>query len=130
VVDALLIPLLERVRGLSYLRASAAVMLALYPAFLLTPAFEAKLVWLALLGLFNSGWYAILKGQLYTSMPGRSGTVLAVNSLFGLAAGFVPALLGWVGERFGLPATMWLLLLGPVALLAGVPRHARSSKPE
>lgn len=128
--DALLIPLLERVRGLSYLRVSAAIMLALYPAFLLTPVFEVKLIWLALLGLFNSGWYAILKGQLYGSMPGQSGTVLAVDSLFGLAAGFVPALLGWVGEQFGLPVTMWLLLLGPIALLAGLPRHAVSRKPE
>lgn len=128
--DALLIPLLERVRGLSYLRVSAAIMLALYPAFLLTPFFEAKLIWLALLGLFNSGWYAILKGQLYASMPGQSGTVLAVDSLFGLVAGFMPALLGWVGGQFGLPVTMWLLLLGPVALLAGLPRHAGSRIPE
>ncbi len=124
--DALLIPLLERVRGLSYLRVSAAIMLVLYPAFLLTPVFELKLIWLALLGLFNSGWYAILKGQLYASMPGQSGTVLAVDSLFGLAAGFVPALLGWVGEQFGLPVTMWVLLLGPVALLLGLPRASAS----
>jgi hypothetical protein len=29
--------------------------------------------------------------------------------------------LGLVAERFGLQAAMWLLLLGPVALLVGVP---------
>jgi len=31
--------------------------------------------------------------------------------------------LGMVAERFGLAATMWLLLLGPIALLAGLSRH-------
>lgn len=122
--DWLLIPLLERVRGLAYLRVSALVMLALYPGFLLTADFTTKLIWLALLGLFNSGWYAILKGQLYSSLPGRSGIVTAVDSLFGTVVSFVPALLGWVAEAFGLSVTLWLLLLGPVALLAGIPRRS------
>ncbi|MBL8057687.1 MAG: MFS transporter [Anaerolineales bacterium] len=119
--DALLIPLLERVRGLAYLRLSALIVAGLYPAFLLTPGFGAKLIWLALLGLFNSGWYAILKGRLYSALPGQSGTVLAVDAFFGLAAGFLPALLGWAAEQFGLPGAMWLLLLGPLALLIGLP---------
>src|SRR5688572_24991192 len=42
--DFLLIPLVERVRGLSYLRFSAALMLLLYPAFLLAPDLWMKLV--------------------------------------------------------------------------------------
>lgn len=129
--DALLIPLLERVRGLAYLRASALVMAALYPAFLLTSGYELKLAWLALMGLFNAGWYAILKGRLYSALPGQSGTVIAVDALFGLAAGFVPGLLGWAAERFGLRAAMWLLLLGPAALCLGLPRataHAALKK--
>jgi FSR family fosmidomycin resistance protein-like MFS transporter len=121
--DALLIPLLERVRGLAYLRVSAAVMLVLFPAFLLAPAFEAKLVLLGLMGLFNAGWYAILKGQLYSALPGQSGTVMAVDSLFGLAASTVPALLGWLAGLIGLAAAIWLLLLGPVALLVGLRRQ-------
>ncbi len=123
--DALLIPLLERVRGLTYLRASAAIMLALYPAFLLAPAFEIKLALVGLLGLFNAGWYAILKGRLYSSMPGQSGTVMTVGSVTGMVAWLVPAGLGWMAERFGLPAVMWLLLAGPLALLFGLPGRAR-----
>jgi FSR family fosmidomycin resistance protein-like MFS transporter len=120
--DALLIPLLERVRGLSYLRYSAVAMLLLFPAFLLVPWYGAKLVLLGLMGLGNAGWYAILKGQLYSALPGQSGTVMAIDSGFSLVAGATPALLGWVAQWAGLPVTMWLLLLGPLALIIGIPR--------
>jgi FSR family fosmidomycin resistance protein-like MFS transporter len=120
--DALLIPLLERVRGLNYLRFSALAMLVLYPVFLLAPWYGAKLVLLALMGLGNAGWYAILKGQLYSALPGQSGTAMALDSGFGLVYGLVPALLGLVAERAGLPVMMWILVAGPLALLVGLPR--------
>ena len=42
--DLLLIPLLERMRGLTYLEFSVIAVLALYPAFLLAPSFEMKLI--------------------------------------------------------------------------------------
>jgi FSR family fosmidomycin resistance protein-like MFS transporter len=90
----------------------------------LAPSYSVKLVLVALMGLFNSGWYAILQGRLYSTLPSKSGTIMAINSAFGLIAGAVPAVLGFVAQRAGLPVTMWLLLLGPVALLAGIPRHA------
>ncbi len=120
--DALIIPLLERVRGLTYLRYSAAVMFVLFLSFLLTPWFPVKLVILAGMGLANAGWYAILMGQLYSALPGQSGTVVAVNAGFSLFTGLVPALLGWVAQTAGLPVTMWLLLLGPVVVFFGLPR--------
>jgi FSR family fosmidomycin resistance protein-like MFS transporter len=122
--DILLIPLLEKVRGLSYLRVSAVMVFGLFTAFLLVPSFPFKLGLLALMGLFNAGWYAILKGQLYSALPGQSGTVMAVDALFGLGASFVPVLLGWVADEFSLTATMWLLLLGPVVLWVGIPRQS------
>jgi len=122
--DLLLIPLLARIPGLRYLRVSTVLELILLPAFLLAPSFAAKLVLLGLLGLFNAGWYAILKAQLYGSMPGQSGTVLAVSNIFGLVGALIPLGLGLVAERFDLRVTMWLLLLGPVALLVGLPRVA------
>ena len=121
--NLLLIPLLERVRGLRYLRLSAVVELALFPVFLLVPPTWAKLLLLGLLGLFNTGWYSILKAQLYSAMPGQSGTVMAVGNVFGLAGALVPLGLGLVAEQFDLTVTMWLLLLGPIALLAGIPKH-------
>ena len=119
--DFLLIPLVERVRGLVYLRISAALVLVLFPAFLLVPLLGIKLVIVGALGLLNAGWYAILKAQLYATMPGQSGTVLAVNNVSGLVGGLIPLGLGLVAEQIDLNAAMWLLIVSPVALLAGIP---------
>jgi FSR family fosmidomycin resistance protein-like MFS transporter len=121
--DLLLIPLLERVPGLRYLRWSAALEVVLFPAFLLAPNNWAKLVLLGLLGFFNAGWYSILKARLYAAMPGQSGTVMTVGNVFGLVGQFIPLGLGLVAEQFGLQAALWLLLAGPVGLLIGIPRR-------
>jgi FSR family fosmidomycin resistance protein-like MFS transporter len=120
--DFLLIPLLERVRGLSYLRLSAFIVALLFPAFLLAPGFALKLAIVGLLGLMNAGWYSILKAQLYASMPGQSGAVMAVSSLFEFTGGLIPLALGVLAEQYGLGVTMWLLMAGPIALLIGIPR--------
>ena len=125
--DLLLIPLLERVRGIRYLRVSALVVLALYPAFLLAPALGGKLLLLGALGFFNAGWYAILQAGLYSAMPGQSGTALAAKNVSGLVAGCIPLALGLIAQRFSLQTAMWLLLLGPVALLIGLPRSKTQS---
>jgi MFS transporter, FSR family, fosmidomycin resistance protein len=118
--DFLLIPLLERVRGLVYLRFSAITVLFLYPAFLLVPNINIKLFILGLLGLFNAGWYSILKGQLYTAMLGQSGTVLTLSNLFGLVGGLIPLGLGFFAQYYGLGNTMWVLIAAPVALFIGL----------
>jgi len=125
--DFLLIPLLERVQGLSYLRVSAVIELVLFAAFLLVSSFWIKLVLLGCLGFFNSGWYSILQGKLYTSMPGQSGTVMTVGNIYGLAGSLIPLALGMIAERFDLRVTMWLLLLGPIALLIGIPKQASAA---
>lgn len=126
--DFLLIPLLERVQGLVYLRVSALLELALFPAFLLAPEVWMKFVLLALLGLFNAGWYSILKGRLYSSMPGQSGSVMVVSNVFGIAGSLVPLAIGLLAERAGLGVAMWCMLLGPMALLVGLPRRAEAGK--
>jgi MFS transporter, FSR family, fosmidomycin resistance protein len=120
--DFLLIPLLERVRGLIYLRLSAVLVLLLFPMFLLAPGYGMKLVILGLLGLFNAGWYSILQAQLYSSMPGLSGTVMSLGVVFGIPGALVPLALGIVAEQLGLQSTMWLLLSSPIALLIGIPK--------
>jgi FSR family fosmidomycin resistance protein-like MFS transporter len=124
--DLLLIPLLERVRGLSYLRWSALAMLVLFPAFLLAPNLYAKLALLGLVGIANAGWYSILKAQLYASMPERSGAALALSNVSGLVGGLIPLALGLVAERFGLARMMWLLLAGPLMFLVFIPRKEKS----
>lgn len=124
--DALLIPLLERVDGISYLRVSAVIEFALFALFLLVPSFLLKLVLLGLLGFFNAGWYAILQARLYGTLEGRSGAVLALTSLMTILGGALPFGIGLVAERLGLNTAMWLMLAGPVALmigLRGVPKN-------
>ncbi|MFZ5922404.1 MAG: MFS transporter [Chloroflexota bacterium] len=120
--DFLLIPLLERFDGLAYLRVSVLAELALFPAFLLVPAFPVKLALLGLMGLFNAGWYAILRGRLYSSMPGQSGTVMALDNLTGVVGSLLPFGIGAAAQAFGLGPALWLLLAGPLALLVGLPR--------
>ena len=121
--DLLLIPLLERINGITYLRFSVIMQLILYPAFLLVPSLEIKLIILGLMGLFNAGWYAILQGRLYTSMPGKSGTVMALSSVTGLVGSLLPLAIGVVATQHGLQTALWVLFLGPVMLFFGLPRR-------
>jgi FSR family fosmidomycin resistance protein-like MFS transporter len=121
--DFLLIPLLERVDGRRYLQISAVLELVFFVGVLLAPGFWPRVVMLALVGLFNSGWYSILKAGLYAAMPGQSGASLAVENAAGMISGLIPLGLGWAAGQFGLGATLWLLLAGPLALLVGLPRR-------
>ena len=118
----LLIRLLGRMSGTLYLRYSALVVATLFVAFLLVPGAPLKLLVLCLLGFANAGWYSILKAQLYKTMPGQSGTVLATANIAGLVGALTPLGLGIIAGRYGLPAAMWLMLLGPIALLCALPK--------
>ncbi len=69
--DFLLIPLLDRMPGLAYLKRSAVIELLLFPLFLLLPGYGLKLLLLACLGLFNAGWYSILKAQFIQCFTGE-----------------------------------------------------------
>lgn len=126
--DLLLIPLLEKVRGLDYLRIGVIIELVLFPAFLLTPNIWLKMGLLGLLGFFNSGWYAILQARLYAAMPGQSGMVMTIGNVTGLFGKLLPFGIGLAAETFGLGAAMWLLLLGPLALLVGLPLRPKASQ--
>ncbi|MBX3081823.1 MAG: MFS transporter [Anaerolineae bacterium] len=128
--DFLLIPLLERVRGLDYLRVSAVVELILFVVFLLVPSAPLKIACLAIIGVFNAGWYAILQANLYSTMPNQSGTVLTLNNIAGLVGGFIPLVIGLVAEHAGLANAMWLFVFGPVGLLIGLPRKRNLIEPK
>jgi MFS transporter, FSR family, fosmidomycin resistance protein len=121
--DFLLIPLVERVKGLDYLRVSVVAELLLFPAFLLAPWPWLKLTLVALLGLFNAGWYAILKANLYAELPGQPGTVLVLDNISGLFGKLLPLSIGLLADTVGLNVAMWLLLAGPLALFIGLPRR-------
>ena len=116
--DWLLLPVLHRTTGARVIRGTALLSLVAYPAFLLVAGLGPKLVLLVALGLLNSGWYAIPKAWLYDALPDRSGAAVAVGGLAGIAGAAVPLLLGFLAGAAGITATMWVLLLAPVALLA------------
>ena len=59
--------------------------------------------------------------------PGQSATVLALDNVGGTFGRLLAFLLGWAALRWGLGNAMWLMLLGPLALLVGLPRNALAS---
>jgi predicted MFS family arabinose efflux permease len=121
--NIVLVPLLERVPGRTVVRTSAALVIPLYATWLLVPWAWAKIGLIILIKLVTLGWYEVLQGEAYASAPGRSGTVMAIHSVVGVIGGGIAWLVGWVAAQAGLPAAMWLLLLGPVCLVLFVPRH-------
>lgn len=127
--DLLLIPLLEKVDGLRYLRWSVVLELLLFPAFLLVSPVWLKLVLVGLLGFFNSGWYAILQGRLYSAMPGQSASVMTLGTVTGLVGGLLPLGIGLAADAFGLRIAIWFLLAGPLALLLGLPGRTINHSP-
>ena len=123
--DALLLPLLERVDGVRYLRASVGLAIIVFPLLLIAPTVPLKLAAIVMLALLNSGWYSIPQARLYASMPGQSGTVMTLANTFGLVGAAIPVLLGAIATRIGLGSAMWVLLVGPVVLFVGLPRTTR-----
>jgi FSR family fosmidomycin resistance protein-like MFS transporter len=120
--DALAVPVLDRMDGRVLVRVSAVVAAVLYAAFLVVDAAPAQLVLLALLAVSTAGWYPVLQARFYATLPGRSGVAVSLTSASGIVAGAIPLTLGAVAERFGLGPMMWLLLAGPLALVAGLRR--------
>ena len=121
--DFLLIPLVERIDGLAYLRISVILELILFPLFLLVSISWLKLVTVALMGFFNAGWYAILKANLYETLHGKSGMALTLDNVSGLIGKLIPFGIGLAAQAFGLGTAMWFLLAGPIVLMIGLPRR-------
>ena len=121
--DAALLVVLRHVDGRVFLRGTAVLTAAVYPAFLLCPGVGAKLALAALLGALNAGWYAVPKARLYDALPGSSGAAVAVGGLGGLLGSTIPVGLGAAAGAFGLEHALWGLALAPLALLLLVPRR-------
>lgn len=115
-----LVPLLEKINGVRVLRVSAFIVLFAYAALLLIPIVWLKVALIAAISLSTSGWYVVLRAKCYAVLPGQSGVVVAVTSLANISSLFVPLLLGGIADSFGLQAAMWLLIIGPIALIWGV----------
>jgi MFS transporter, FSR family, fosmidomycin resistance protein len=124
VTDFLFIPFIDRQKdSIKYLRVTALFEIFAFALFLLLPGFLPKLVAVIFVNLLNTGWYPILQGRLYSSLPGQSASIMAISSVTAPLAKFFPFLIGLVADQFGLQSAMWILMLGPIALLIGLPRH-------
>jgi FSR family fosmidomycin resistance protein-like MFS transporter len=95
----------------------------LFPVFLLVSLPWLKLVIIGVMGFFNAGWYAILKANMFSAMPGQSGIAQALDNVSGMFGTLLPLGIGLAAQAFGLGPSMWLLLAGPLALLFGLPRR-------
>jgi FSR family fosmidomycin resistance protein-like MFS transporter len=117
--DAALVFVLDRVADVTVLRASAVAAALLYPGFLLAPGPAAKLVILAVLSAATAPWYPLLQARLYGSLPGRSPVAVTLSSAAGLAGGLGPLAVGLIAGAFGLSWALAVLVVVPVAVLAG-----------
>jgi MFS transporter, FSR family, fosmidomycin resistance protein len=130
VSDFFFIPFIDRQSdSLKFIRATALLEVFAFAIFLLTPGFVPKLIIVILVNLCNTGWYPILQGRLYSSLPGQSASLMAIGSVTTPLAKFFPFLIGFLADQFGLQAAMWILILGPIALLIGLPRHSANLTP-
>jgi MFS transporter, FSR family, fosmidomycin resistance protein len=128
VTDFLFIPFIDRQRdSIQFVRATALLEIFAFAGFLLIPGFIFKLIFVITVNLFNTGWYPILQGRLYSSLPGQSASVMAIGSVTAPLAKFFPFLIGFLADQFGLQTAMWILLLGPLVLLIGLPRRNNQS---
>ena len=119
-----LVPLLEHFPGRPLVRAGAVATTVLYILLLALPGVWTKVVLAVLIKMTTLGWYEVLMAEAYAVMPGRSATVAAANSLFGLLGGGLAWLIGVLAERVDLPFAMALMLAGPLALFFFVPRDS------
>jgi FSR family fosmidomycin resistance protein-like MFS transporter len=128
ITDFLFIPFIDRQKdSLRFLRTTALFELFAFAVFLLIPGFIPKLIIVIIVNLFNTGWYPILQGRLYSSLPGQSASVMTIGSVTAPIAKFFPFLIGFLADQFGLQTAMWILILGPVALFIGLPRRKNQS---
>ncbi|HJS19167.1 MAG TPA: MFS transporter [Anaerolineales bacterium] len=124
VSDFLFIPFIDRQNdSLKYLRFTALLEIFAFAVFLLTPGFIPKLIVVIFVNLLNTGWYPVLQGRLYSSLPGQSASIMAIGSVTAPLVKFFPFFIGFLADPFGLQTAMWILILGPIALLIGLPRN-------
>jgi fucose permease len=96
-------------------------------AFLSVKSAGAASFWLFATGAFAALQYPIAKAQAYRALPGRSGAVNAVLTLFGVIELPLPILIGVVADGFGLGVALAALAIQPLGLLVLIAsRRART----
>lgn len=118
--NLVMVPTLERIGGLRILRVTAVLVAVLYPVWLVTTITELKFVLIPVVSFLTTGWYPILQARSYQVLPGQSGLIVSIAALGNIVSLFVPVVLGQIADTFGLETAMWLLMLGPIALIIGL----------
>jgi len=77
---------------------------------------------LLLTGFGAAPWYTVAQAQALKSLPGRSGTVGALQALFAPIEIVAPLLIGLVAERWGIQAGITIFLIAPILVLFVRPR--------
>ena len=122
--DFIFIPFIDKQpNSIKFLRRTAFFEIFAFSTFLLVPGFIPKLIAIVFVNIFNTGWYPVLQGRLYSALPGQSASIIAIGSVTAPLARLFPFLVGLLADQFGLGAAMWLLLAGPIALFIGLPRN-------
>jgi FSR family fosmidomycin resistance protein-like MFS transporter len=122
--DFIFIPFIDKQpNSIKFLRRTAFFEIFAFSTFLLVPGFIPKLIAIVFVNIFNTGWYPVLQGRLYSALPGQSASIMAIGSVTAPLARLFPFLVGLLADQFGLGAAMFLLLAGPIALLIGLPRN-------
>jgi FSR family fosmidomycin resistance protein-like MFS transporter len=128
ITDFLFIPFIDRQNdSMKFLRLTAFMEVFAFAVFLLMPGFIPKLLVVIFVNILNTGWYATLQGRLYSSLPGQSASLMAIGSVTAPLTKLFPFLIGFLADQFGLQTAMWILILGPIALLIGLPRFRNQS---
>lgn len=124
--EFLFIPFIDKQPdSVKFLRRTAVLELIAFSVFLLVPGFVPKLMAVIFVNIFNTGWYSVLQGRLYSVLPGQSASLMAIGSVTAPLAKLLPFLVGLLADGFGLGAAIWLLCLGPIALIIGLPRNTQ-----
>ncbi len=129
ITDFLFIPYVDKLTDTAqFLRRTAMLNLITFIGFMLIPGFIPKIILVILVNLSNTGWYSILQGRLYSSLPGQSASIMAIGAVTTPLAKALPLLIGILADRAGLDIAMWVLLLAPIALLIGLPKNLTPRK--
>ncbi|MFM8425721.1 MAG: MFS transporter, partial [Chloroflexota bacterium] len=103
ITDFLFIPYVDKLTDTAqFLRRTAMLNLITFIGFMLIPGFIPKIILVILVNLSNTGWYSILQGRLYSSLPSQSASIMAIGAVTTPLAKALPLLIGILADRAGL----------------------------
>lgn len=109
--------LLHRFQGRHLLIYLSLIMLIAMIVFLTIDQLWVATLALFVIGLCAANWYPLTKGKAYSILPGRTGTVRAVVSLFNVVDVALPGLVGLIAGHFGILAGISVLGTAPILML-------------